>query len=437
MNDWQSCSLSDLIDVKHGFAFLGVYFRDDPPGDVLLTPGNFAIGGGFTDRKLKYYNGPVSDDFVLSPGELLVSMTDLSKAGDTLGYPAFVPKDDKRYLHNQRLGKVIVKDGAPTSIGFIYWIMRTSSYRDEILASCTGSTVKHTSPSRILAYRFMLPSEAEQQAIAATLGALDEKIALNRRMNETLEAMARAIFKDWFVDLGPTRAKMEGRAPYLTPDIWSLFPDRCDADGKPEGWEQKPLLDFAILISGGTPKTDVGAYWNGDIRWASAKDVSQCGALFLTDTERSITREGYENSSTKLVPKYGTVVVARGATTGRYCMFGREMAMNQTCYGLANEQYPVWLNQSFGATVDALVHAAHGSVFDTITTVTLQSSRIMDAGTRLLQAYEDCARPLYDRALGNIEESRTLAEIRDLLLPKLMSGEIQIKDAEQLVGETT
>ncbi len=84
--------------------------------------------------------------------------------------------------------------------------------------------------------RIPAPPVSEQKAIASVLGALDDKIELNRRMNETLEAMARAIFKDWFVDFGPTRAKLEGRLPYLAPDIWSLFPDRLDEEGKPDGW---------------------------------------------------------------------------------------------------------------------------------------------------------------------------------------------------------
>ncbi len=111
-------------------------------------------------------------------------------------------------------------------------------------------------------------------------------------MNETLEAMARAIFKDWFVDFGPTRAKMEGRAPYLAPDIWALFPECLDDDGKPEGWFLEPFLDHAQIISGGTPKTDVREYWDGPIAWASAKDVSQCGEMFLVGSERSITERG-------------------------------------------------------------------------------------------------------------------------------------------------
>jgi type I restriction enzyme S subunit len=92
-----------------------------------------------------------------------------------------------------------------------------------------------------------LPYLSEQAEIVSLLGALDDKIDLNRRMNETLETMARAIFKDWFVDFGPTRAKIEGRTPYLSPEIWALFPDRLDDDGKPEGWERSTLSHIADL----------------------------------------------------------------------------------------------------------------------------------------------------------------------------------------------
>lgn len=192
MSSWSPTVLGDLIDVKHGYAFKGEFFRDRPPGDVLLTPGNFAIGGGFQFGKVKYYDGPQMPEFVLSSGDLLITMTDLSKAGDTLGYPAIVPDDESTYLHNQRLGKVLFKD--PTvSRDFIYWLLRTHAYRNEILASATGSTVKHTSPKRIQAYKFRLPPRSEREWITSVLNCLDDKIELNRRMNEALEAMAQAI----------------------------------------------------------------------------------------------------------------------------------------------------------------------------------------------------------------------------------------------------
>ncbi len=129
----------------------------EPHGDVLLTPGNFAIGGGFKGDKFKYYDGPVPEEFVLREGDLLVTMTDLSKQADTLGYPAFVPacEPGRRYLHNQRLGKILVKSPDLIDIRFLYYLLCSADYRYEVLASATGTTVKHTSPERIKRFRFL------------------------------------------------------------------------------------------------------------------------------------------------------------------------------------------------------------------------------------------------------------------------------------------
>src|SRR5437867_2582945 len=122
--EWQPDSLENLIEVKHGFAFAGEEIHEEPQGDVLLTPGNFAIGGGFKADKFKYYDGPVPDEFVLGERDLLVTMTDLSKQADTLGFPAFVPTrtDGRRYLHNQRLGKVVLKDREALDIRYLHYL---------------------------------------------------------------------------------------------------------------------------------------------------------------------------------------------------------------------------------------------------------------------------------------------------------------------------
>ena len=241
--DWCGVTLGDLVEIKHGYAFKGTNIHDFPEGssDVLLTPGNFAVGGGFKAEKFKYYDGPVPDQFVLNKGDLVVTMTDLSKLSDTLGYPALVPEcsEDHRYLHNQRLGKISLKGTGEVDTRYLYYVMCTTEYRDEVLASATGTTVKHTSPERIGRFTFKIPPLPEQRAIAHILGTLDDKIELNRRMNQTLEAMARAIFQDWFVDFGPVRAKLEGQDPYLPPELWDLFPeDLVDSElGEiPEGW---------------------------------------------------------------------------------------------------------------------------------------------------------------------------------------------------------
>src|SRR5690554_3163557 len=177
-----------------------------------------------------------------------------------------------------------------------------------------------------------VPEPEEQRAIAHILGTLDDKIELNRRMSETLEAMARALFKSWFVDFDPVRAKAEGRDPGLPKPLADLFPDRLvdsELGEIPEGWGVGPILEHASLMSGGTPKTDRPEYLGGTIEWASAKDVSQSPGTFLIATERTITERGLKESATQIIPAFSSVVVARGATTGRMVLFGSDMAMNQ------------------------------------------------------------------------------------------------------------
>jgi type I restriction enzyme S subunit len=236
------------------------------------------------------------------------------------------------------------------------------------------------------------------------LGALDDKIELNRRMNETLEALAQSLFKSWFVD--------------------------ATQSALPKGWREGSILEVAKLLSGGTPKTEREDYWNGNILWASAKDVSQCGQTFLVTTERTITKKGLEESATQLIPAFCTVVVARGATTGRMTMFGREIAMNQTCYALASTTgTPFALYCLFHHAIDALVQTAHGSVFDTITTSTFAASMVALPPQQVFDAFEKTVSPIFARILSNIKESRTLAALRDALLPKLLSGELRVPKA--------
>ena len=298
----------------------------------------------------------------------------------------------------------------------------------------TGAVMPKLTQSNLNRIPVPLPSLHEQHRIVEVLGALDDKIELNRRMAETLEATARALFKSWFVDFDPVHAKAEGRSTGLPDDLAALFPDSFGEDGLPDGWSRTPLLDHARLISGGTPRTSESAFWDGGLLWASAKDVSQCPDGFLITTESTITQRGLEESATRLVPKFSTVVVARGATTGRHCLFGREMAMNQTCYALSSAETPFWLACAFTHLVDELVRGAHGSVFDTITTTTLNKACVTAANPEVILAFEDTVRPIYLRMLSAIEESSRIRDVRDTLLPKLISGELRIEDAQAQVS---
>lgn len=124
---------------------------------VLVTPGNFEIGGGCKEGSAKYFHGEYPQEYVFASGDLVVTMTDLSKTADTLGYSAKIPREKgKTYLHNQRVGKISSKS-PEAELGYLYWIMRHKDYRSWVVNTATGSTVKHTSPSRILEYSFLLP----------------------------------------------------------------------------------------------------------------------------------------------------------------------------------------------------------------------------------------------------------------------------------------
>lgn len=188
---WKMSALGDVVDVRHGFAFQGEYFRSTPPGDILLTPGNFAMGGGFREAKDRYYAGPVPEEYVLNEDDLLITMTDLSKAGDTLGYPAFVPPptNGQRFLHNQRLGKVLIVRPDEVKALFLYSVLCSESYRAEILAGATGTTVKHTSPGRIKNFCCVLPSHDVMRAFDETVSPLWQQIKANRNRSDTLRQL--------------------------------------------------------------------------------------------------------------------------------------------------------------------------------------------------------------------------------------------------------
>ena len=331
-------------------------------------------------------------------------------------------------------------------------------HRNDFLQIATGGAQRNLSGTLIRNFALRVPPLSEQRAIAHILGTLDDKIELNRRMNETLEALARAIFKSWFVDFDPVRRNMarnhgRGEASPANPgkrwpqgdasplqrglhtpdalaDIDALFPDSFEDSelGKiPQGWSVGAILEQADLLSGGTPSTVKSEYWDGDVLWASAKDVSQCGQTFLIRSERTITKLGLQNSATQIIPAFSTVIVARGATTGRLTMFGVDMAMNQTCYALRSQSDCHFaLYCTLREIMGELVHAAHGSVFDTITTSTFKSSRVILAPIELQRAFDKVVEPLFQRVLSNLKESNCLEAVRDLLLPKLLSGEVRV-----------
>ena len=350
----------------------------------------------------------------------------VSCIGSDMGKAALV---NHPFVSNQQINSIVVSGEFDRLFVYYNLSARKAEIRDK--ASGAAQPIMNKTDFGNLILR--APNLGLQQAISGVLGALDDKIELNRRMNETLEAMARAIFKDWFVDFGPTRAKMEGRAPYLTPKLWDLFPDALDDEDKPVGWESYALRDLAhhhrttvspsanpespfehysipAYDAGNEPMRDSGA----SIK--SNKTVVPESAVLLSKLNPEIERVWLPNPKGKLRQISSTeflafTPLAPATRTVLFCMFKSE---------------------EFRAEMAAMVTGTSKS-HQRVSPKALLSREVLVADARLLAAFDHMVRPFLARLLSNRREARTLAQTRDLLLPKLMSGKIRLAEAEKAV----
>lgn len=396
-NNWSEVILRDLVDVKHGFAFQGEYFTDEETRDILLTPGNFAIGGGYKGDKLKYYFGEPPEEYVLSSDDLIVTMTDLSKNMDTLGYSALVPAEpNKRFLHNQRLGRVIIRDEKQVDKYFLYYLLRTNDYRNEVKASASGSVIKHTSPDRIRNYQFLLPPLPEQRAIAGILGALDDKIELNRRMNRTLESMARAVFRQWFVEGEEVGDWEVGRlGDFIGVNERSINKDYSKDEieyidissvsvGHLEGTTLYPLKD--------APSRARRLVQHGDTIWSTVRPNRKSYLFIDKPNENLVVSTGFAVLTPKTIPP------------------------SFLYFFTTTEQF-----------VDYLVSNADGSAYPAVLAERFADAEFPLPPANMMKKFEEIASPMLAQIAHNEKESRTLASLRDSLLPKLMRGEVRVK----------
>ncbi|MBC6404101.1 MAG: restriction endonuclease subunit S, partial [Hyphomonadaceae bacterium] len=269
-----------------------------------------------------------------------------------------------------------------------------------------------------------LPAISDQTAIAHILGTLDDKIELNRRMNETLEAMARALFKDWFVDFGPTRAKAAGRAPYLAPALWDLFPATLDGEDKPAGWATKPLDKIADFLNGLALQ-----------KFPASDPEDSLPVIKIAELRGGITAKS--NRASREVP--GKYVVSdgdflfswSGSLLAKFWTEG-EGALNQHLFKVTSDRYPAWF---FSQWVHHHLEEFQAIAASKATTMGhIQRRHLKEAMTAcppddVLSLLGETVGPMVERTIKNELESRTLAQTRDLLLPKLLSGAIRLGGA--------
>ena len=333
---------------------------------------------------------------------------------------------------------VLRADGTTVAPAYLRWLVRGTEWWDEVGKYINVGAVFDSLRCRdIPLFELPIPPLPEQTEIATVLAALDDRITLLRETNITLEAIAQALFKSWFVDFDPVRAKSECRTPEgMDEATAALFPTGFEESALglvPRGWRAQSFRDTISIIGGGTPKTSNPNFWDGDIPWFSVVDAPRASDVFVVDTEKHITEAGLSGSSTKLLPEGTTIISARG-TVGRLALTARPMAMNQSCYGLRGKAGDVYFTYlSATRLVEQLKQRAHGSVFDTITQESFAGVPVTYPATGAIAAFDASVQSLMLRLRENLMQAQTLATLRDTLLPRLISGQLRLPEVVEAV----
>lgn len=338
------------------------------------------------------------------------------------------------YVRANESGYFLGSDGIRVRIGgrhdprFIAYQFLTKQHQNWMLQNAGGTTMPSLNEGIIKRIPILVPPLAKQKRIAGILGALDDKIELNRRMNETLEQMARALFKSWFVDFDPVHAKAAGRQPFgMDKATADLFPDSFEESelGKiPKGWTVTSVGEAVECLGGATPSTSEVEYWEGGIHnWATPKDLSSLQSPFLLNTERKITNAGASKISSGLLP-VGTLLLSSRAPIGYLAIATIPVAINQgfiamKCGDKATNFFMLNWCRANMAEIDS---RATGTTFQEISKLNFRPIRFCLPSKDVMASFTASVQPFYAKIVANLRQTRGLESARDTLLPKLLSN---------------
>ena len=449
-----------------GSAISAKYFQDH--GVPVIRGGNLSadISCRISDEGLVFVSDQKASEFkrsIVRKGDLIFT------CWGTINQVGIIDEGSRysEYVISNKQMKLTVNPDIADPL-YIYYLFSSPQKQSEILSNGIGAAVPGFNLGQLKNHVVHLPSIRKQRRVSFFLDSLDKKISHNKKTNQTLEKIAQALFKSWFVDFDPVKAKIAAlkagggaedaelaamgviaaKTPkelaelkQTKPETYqnlaqtaALFPSamqESELGEIPEGWDVYVLSELVSLTGGGTPKRSESEFWGGDISWFSVRDVPEPGNVFVIDTEEKITDLGFKKSSTKLLPQGTTIITARG-TVGKLALLAKPMCMNQSCYGVNGKSFGPFFNYYYlSQAVSTLKQNTHGAVFDTITTSTFDTYRSSYCGDELAQVFEEYITPLMNSIVGNLNNNKVLTEMRDHLLPRLLSGELG------LCGEAT
>lgn len=425
MEDWCECKLGDLFEIKHGFAFKGENFVD--AGEyVLLTPGNFKEEGGLKlkGEKEKFYSGEFPKDYLLHKGDIVVAMTDLTQNAPILGSSAVIPQGGK-FLHNQRLGKIINLKTNQALPEFVFYLFNTPSVREQIKGSATGATVKHTAPSRIYDVSTLLPPLPVQRRITAILSAYDELMENNQRRIQILEEMARSLYREWFVHFH-----------YLGHESVPLVDSPLGQI--PQGWEITTLRAVTTKIgSGATPRGGKDAYKSEGIHLIRSQNIYdyhfEFDGLAFIDEQQAAELDNVTVEENDILLNITGASVARCALVPSYLLPARvnqHVAIVRADPAKVSPFYILDAINSVQRKQQLLTLAQGGATREALTKDTVSNFEIVLPPRSLMKRYDSIARGIHEQREVLLRQIQNLRRTRDLLLPRLLSGTVRLSPEE-------
>ncbi|PNC54728.1 restriction endonuclease subunit S [Akkermansia muciniphila] len=372
-------SLFELATWKNGLAFKKINFSETGVPVIKIAELNNGIGG-----TTSYTQQSFPEDVHLHRGDLLFSWS----GNPQTSIDIFRFNLEEGWL-NQHIFKVTPNKNLINGDYFYFLMKNLKPHFTQIATNKQTTGLGHITIADIKRMNVVIPSLSEQRRIVAIIKPVDDKIELNNRINDNLEQQAQELFSNFY--------------------------ERAT--------ESVPFTSIIQILGGGTPKTSESSYWNGDIPFFTPKDVG-CPYTFMT--EKTITEDGLNHCNSRLYPVNTIFVTARG-TVGKVGLSGVPMAMNQSCYALVGKDIEQLLVYFYTLeTVNSLKHKASGAVFDAITTKDFDYERVMCLSKNDSTVFLTIVSPIFKKILSNCLENKKLAELRDSLLPKLMSGEIDV-----------
>ena len=417
MTKWKTYRLGEICNLVAGFAFKSKDFGDFPNKVVKIADIQPPVvnTNELAGVDIPNYDTNKLCKYIVSKGDYVLAMT-----GATIGKLGRITNDIRAYI-NQRvltfrpIESIVDKD-------FLYYQLCSEKFNKYILNHIDSETAQpNISAGSVGGFEISLPPLEEQRRIAGILGAIDDKIENNRRINTNLELQAQALYKQWFVDF--EFPNEEGK-PYKSSGGKMVD---SELGPIPEGWSVGKLEDIGDIIGGGTPSKAVAEYYtkNG-IAWITPKDLSVSHSKFTAKGETDITELGYKNSSAKIMPR-GSVLFSSRAPIGYISIAKNDICTNQGFKSVVpNNGCTAFVYYFLLSNTENIESKATGSTFKEASGALMKSLDLVISSEDILEKFENIMSPIFESQEKFEAETETLATLRDTLLRKLMNGEIKI-----------